>query len=856
MNITYLQSVKKYLLASQSFGARRLFLAALFVFYLFSVSPVFAQNGPNCPSGICIGPGTAITAGSLTVSSNSFYSSIRVNNGATLTVKSGFTLYVGQVGTPANSEVVDFQNGCIVIVEPGASLVVNGLLNNSNNSNGVTFNGTVTVTGNVTGGNGSTIVGDGTLDATGSIITDNTGSIFGSTGDCSSGPCSGAGLCTSFIGSISNNQTICSGVTPATLTSTTTASSPTYQWQRSTTSGAGFTDISPNGTNSTYVFPSGLTQTTYYRLKIKSTCTVVTSQVAITVNNTNSWTGTTSSSWFTATNWSCGSVPTIDSDVAIPNVSNKPVVNDTSKIALANTITVSSGASLTVNSGNTLKVTDKVTNNSGTITFEDSASLVQINTVTNSGNITYKRNTGVRNTDYTYWSSPVSPLKLAGTGGISYSPASLAGSIFYSYLVTPSSEGWKSETAASSMSPGVGYSIRAAGAISTNPPSLLEASFTGVPNNGSYSVTIAKSGASYLLGNPYPSAIDADAFLVANASVISGTLYFWTHNTQIGASNSNLGSGTFAYTSDDYATYNITGGVGIDPGTTTSAAPSGGVKPNGKIGAGQGFFATSKVGSDIIIFNNVMRLTSNVPIDNSQFFKTKNPKAKTAKIERNRVWLNLTNTQGAFKQALVGYITGATNTIDDLFDGESFDGQEYVDFYSINQDKNLTIQGRALPFDENDEVPLGYRTTINGEFSIKIDETDGLLANQEVFLEDKLANKTVNLKEGKYTFNTTAGTFDDRFVLRYANKTLGTTDFDGIEKTVLVSVKNKQIKVSSFGETMDKVTVFDLLGRKLYQKDKINSNEFVLTDFTSRRETYIIKTTLQNGKVVSEKIIF
>jgi hypothetical protein len=45
-------------------------------------------------------------------------------------------------------------------------------------------------------------------------------------------------------------------------------------------------------------------------------------------------------------------------------------------------------------------------NGSGTLTFED-ASLVQINNVVNIGNINKKRlTTPIRNTDYTYWSSP------------------------------------------------------------------------------------------------------------------------------------------------------------------------------------------------------------------------------------------------------------------------------------------------------------------------------------------------------------------------------------------------------------------------------------------------------------------
>jgi hypothetical protein len=48
------------------------------------------------------------------------------------------------------------------------------------------------------------------------------------------------------------------------------------------------------------------------------------------------------------------------------------------------------------------------------VTFEDSASLIQINNVTNSGNIRYRRATqgAISNFDYTMWSSPVSPQTL------------------------------------------------------------------------------------------------------------------------------------------------------------------------------------------------------------------------------------------------------------------------------------------------------------------------------------------------------------------------------------------------------------------------------------------------------------
>jgi hypothetical protein len=58
-----------------------------------------------------------------------------------------------------------------------------------------------------------------------------------------------------------------------------------------------------------------------------------------------------------------------------------------------------------------------------------------------------------------------------------------------------------------------------------------------------------------------------------------------------------------------------------------------------------------------------------------------------------------------------------------------------------------------LPFDDNDKVPLGYKTTIVGEFKIAIDEADGFLVNKKIFLEDKLLGKTQDLSLA-YTFTT------------------------------------------------------------------------------------------------------
>ena len=642
----------------------------------------------------------------------------------------------------------------------------------------------------------------------------------------------------------------------------------TYQWLVSAPGDAGWTEITSttNGSiytnfNSATLNISNISNVLNYQYYCQiredlSTCYKGSKAVKITDGGTTTWNGS----------WTNG-LPIIDKLVIIDANYNTSTLGLGSFSACS--VVVNSGKTFTITGNKYVKIQNDLTNN-GTVTIKNNGSLVQVNdNGVNTGNIRFERTTPlVTNTDYTYWASPVAGYTL---GGVSKNLT--VEDKYYSFNSTI--DDWEQASASTTMNPGIGYIIR--GPEPTGPippgPDYFDAFFTGVPNNGAYPISGLVANKSYLLGNPYPSALDADKFLEDNAGVLNGTLYFWTHNTplDLAANISNPGPNwAYAYSFDDYAAYNITGGVGIDPGTVTESAPSDpqhsvsgndlGKKPTGKIASGQGFFASSKTtlsGSEIV-FNNSMRVgvVDILKEDNSQFFKTRNPKTKTATFEKHRIWLNLTNTQGVFKQALVGYITDATNQYDNRFDGISFDGNEFVDFYSVNQEMNLVIQGRALPFDDSDEVPLGFRTTIEGAFTIKIDQADGVLTNQAVFIEDKLTNTIFNLRSGPFTFNTAAGTFKDRFVLRYTNKTLGTKDVESPENQVLVSNKNKQIKINSNTEAIDKVVFYDLLGRLLFKKDKVNNTEFSILNLISNSETLLVKVTLQNGETVTRKILY
>ncbi|MCP2028220.1 hypothetical protein L1276_003388 [Flavobacterium sp. HSC-32F16] len=554
-----------------------------------------------------------------------------------------------------------------------------------------------------------------------------------------------------------------------------------------------------------------------------------TSSVEILAPATNTWNGTS---------WSKGSEPVITD--AIRFTGDYSTTGNLSGCSC----TVDSGVNVTINSNHTLTITNAVTNSDGTLTFENNSSLLQTTNAINTGNIIYKRNTSTRRYDYTYWSSPI--VRTPAYTLHDLSPNTLADK-YTSY--NPNASWVISYGGVLEMAQGQGYSVRGPQNFDIVSPAIQVVSFEGVPNNGSISVPLVGPDRFNLIGNPYPSAIYADQFIFDNQANLYGTLYFWTHNTP----PSNGGVGTaYKYNSADYAIYNISGSTVIGSLSGQGAGSSGNqAAPLGYIAAGQAFFAKSKTTSPAV-FTNTMR----VPGSNSQFFKTNNS-SKTTELERHRVWLNLTNTEGAFKQLLIGYIEGATNFWDHNYDAISFNGNPYLDFYSINEGQKLVIQGRALPFNESDVIPLGYRSAIAGQFTIAIDHTDGVLSNKIIYLEDKVTNTIHNLQASNYNFTTAIGTFPERFLIRYGSgSTLGVDDLENQNNSFYASVKDKNIRLNAVSDVMKEVSIFDVSGKLLYNNKKIDNAELQISNFQSGNQVLIVKVTLGNGNIVTKKIVF
>ncbi|RUT69736.1 T9SS C-terminal target domain-containing protein [Flavobacterium cupreum] len=495
--------------------------------------------------------------------------------------------------------------------------------------------------------------------------------------------------------------------------------------------------------------------------------------------------------------------------------------------------TINEGKTVNLLSGNTLEIQFDYSG-LGTLILHDTASLYQDDDeIINSGTVhVIRKSSPVLKFDYTYWSSPVANQRL-----IDVSPKTLADKFFsFNYLLGD----WTIENPADPMVLGKGYIIRGPQDFSVVAASKFEALFKGIPNNGKITLNMGDKDTFNLIGNPYPSAINADLFLDENRENIKGTLYFWTHNTPIN---------NYEYASDDYAIYNLLGGTG------TRAALSPGVNetiPDGTIASGQAFFAMSK-NAGIVEFNNSIRIMGR----NSTFFKSdiKNKKTEKPAIEKHRIWLDLENSKGVFKQILIGYIQGASDLTPDNYNAESLKGNEYVDFYSILENKNLAIHGSVMPFKVSDSAAIGYDTAVEGNFTIRIDHVDGLFENRNVYIEDKILKVIHNLKDSPYSFSTSRGTFKERFLIHYNDKSLKSKNFEKSEDPVFISVKNGSVLIKSTKEKMKEIEIFDISGKLVYTKKAINESEFHLSNLQLSHQIFLLKITFENNNRIVRKFL-
>jgi hypothetical protein len=160
-----------------------------------------------------------------------------------------------------------------------------------------------------------------------------------------------------------------------------------------------------------------------------------------------------------------------------------------------------------------------------------------------------------------------------------------------------------------------------------------------------------------------------------------------------------------------------------------------------------------------------------------------------------------------------------------------------------------------VPFDPTDVVPLAFKTTTFGNFTIAIDHVDGLFtAELDIILKDNATGTETDLKAGSYTFLAVAGVDNARFSLKY-QKTLGINSSIFDENSVVVYKNKSEIQIKSGATTIDNVKLFDLNGRLLFEKKKVNANEATIEISKFANQVLIVQITSSDKNVVNKKLV-
>ncbi|PKQ45871.1 T9SS type A sorting domain-containing protein [Confluentibacter flavum] len=615
----------------------------------------------------------------------------------------------------------------------------------------------------------------------------------------------------------------------------------------------------------------------------------------------------------TPTTCSSGAWDNGEPDLATPAIINGDYHTGTNGSFSACSLTVNAGTTLTISDEdngapiNTYVVVQTDVTVDGAIEMEPKASFVQLDDdgiVSVIGSIKVSKNTAPMNAwyEYTYWSSPVSGAQI----GTALADSNANRRFLFNaknYLDAKMETGnnnaqvdgqddidddgndWQRVNGTTVMQPGVGYAAthsEAAFVIPPGPfsPPQFRYTFDGPFNNGEIIVSVYRNDFEpndnnwNLIGNPYPSAIDADLFLDTNSNIdinintpytLDGAIFLWSQNTP--PSSTANGNEQLNFSSSDYAIIN---GIG-------QTAGGDGLMPERKIPSGQAFFVSysnaaiplsitpNADGHDIaqgeVVFNNSMRVIG--ASDNAQFFKSSTSKSNPSSVA-NKLWINLTSDNGVFNQTLIGYVKGATNTDD----GSYFDtrknastGTSAILYTTMDgSNKEFAIQGKAensLNFSET--INLGFKTSINTStlYTLSMAQLQGeFLTNNTVYLKDNLLNKVHNLSDADYTFTSEVGEFNDRFVVMFNNQSLSTDELVADANTLkIIDLDNDRVTFSITNNLKIKnVTVFDLLGRELYQFKGQNSEETYLLS-SLKNTIYIAKVELSNGATITKKAV-
>ena len=503
---------------------------------------------------------------------------------------------------------------------------------------------------------------------------------------------------------------------------------------------------------------TGLSSLTLYYLKAyatNGTGTYYGNEVSFTTL-INTWTGTTNTDWNTATNWSLNVVPTILDDVLIPNVTNKPVVNQAPITpAVCNNLTIASGSVLTIAAGKALTVKGTLTNNAtstGLVIQSNASSTGSLIHNTIGVNATVERYVNAWSDAAHGWHLLSSPMTTQAISPFTVTPAT----DYDFYQWDEVTNLWMNQKDGTNnivnFIPGTGYLVAyttAATKVFTGTLNATDITRSGLTLSGG-----TNSGWN-LLGNPFPSAL---TWGTGNWSL-----------TNIAAIAKIWDEGDAAYND-------------INPGEFIPAM-------NG--------FMVQSAGAGSLTIPTAAR------VHNALAWY----KSSAGMLKLNAHDLDNITAQ----ESIIRVNDNATEGYDTQYDSHFLAGFA-PKFYSTIGGEQLSTN--TLPgIDTSRVIPMGFVKNAAGNFSIELME-NSLMGVSTIYLTDNKTGSITNMGTSPvYSFTAVAGDDANRFMLSFQ----GTASIPNpdITKDFTVHAENGIITILQTGNLSGKVTVTDMAGRNV-----------------------------------------
>ena len=537
---------------------------------------------------------------------------------------------------------------------------------------------------------------------------------------------------------------------------------------------------------------------------------------------------------------------------------------------------------------------------------------------TGTGKLSVFQEGTVNNFQYNYWCSPIgNATNLIGnepfgitmlhrpTGLITSTPATILASNNYNgtasplaiapywiwrFITSSAYAQWSYVGSASIVNAGEGFTMKGTSGtdatiaqaienVQNNPGNNQRYDFRGKPNDGNMSVAVA-AGNYTLVGNPYPSAIDLNAYLLdpANANLINGQAYFWEQvevNTHI-LNQYQGGYGVYTpltgiYTPAAFWSYDGSGSQGIPVGSGTDFQRR--FSP-----VGQGFMVMGTASGNVIMKNHYRVFVKEGITNLSEFARgaadasgQNNTEYFSAipnvagidytQIKKNtapHIRIHAMYNNSGIRPTTIAFLDTATDGFDYGADGRSPSG-EGSEFYYILTDRPHEYIATTVRYDVNKRIPVGFRCNAETNFKVQVKEIVGLQANQKVYLHDKMTDIYHDIKGGIFDMTLPAGNNSTRFEITFSKKKIETNKSADVVEAFTVfqnNVENKLTIYNTFNKEIVSLVMYDISGKVVLEKENLGDD--VLFEFSTSNLSdgiYVIKAKTKDNLDMSKKVI-